>query len=246
MADIRIPSPPAPGSWGEAFAALPAETPPGDGWQRVAAQLDARRRRRAPAWLGIAAAAGVVLAVGVWTARPDPKPALPAADPAPVAAAQSTQSTQSAQPATEAGDTATTVATGALRSPEVAVEPAPEAATRIAATPEPASRTRTAADPPADTAVAGLQRESAHLEALLALARDDSVGSAGAVLLADAFDGRLAGIDALLANPGLADEEREALWQARVDTLRQATGFTSTQRLLAAQGHGDAWLASVD
>src|SRR5690606_29827696 len=181
--------------------------------------------------------------VGVWTLRPGPEPALPAADPAPVTAAQ---------PAPESA--------GAVV--EIATSPAPDTATPTASSPSPsaapARATATqrpggadtppeaATDAAQDTALASLQRESAQLEGLLALARDDSVGSAGAVLLADAFDARLAGIDALLANSALADEEREALWHARVDTLRQAAGFTSTQRLLAAQGQGDAWLASVD
>src|SRR5690606_5128867 len=197
MADTRTPPPPTPASWGEAFAALPAETPPRDGWQRVARQLDARRRRHAPAWFGVAAAAGVVLAVGVWTLRPGPEPALPAADPAPVTAAQ---------PAPESA--------GAVV--EIATSPAPDTATPTASSPSPsaapARATATqrpggadtppeaATDAAQDTALASLQRESAQLEGLLALARDDSVGSAGAVLLADAFDARLAGIDALLAN----------------------------------------------
>jgi hypothetical protein len=36
------------------------------------------------------------------------------------------------------------------------------------------------------------------------------------------------------------------LWQARVDALRQAAGFESTQRVLASQGDGGALLVSVD
>lgn len=246
MADIRTPPPPTPASWGEAFAALPAETPPRDGWQRVSRQLDTRRRtrRRLPAWTGIAVAAGLLLAVGLWTGlRPlAPTPASPTAAPGPRVASQP------ARPASATPDATPDPATGAIDGDTVA-SPAtrpPATATRVAATQGPSTDAATAVTTTPENALAPLQQESAHLETLLALARDDSVGSAGAVLLADAFDARLAGIDTLLADPGLAPDEREALWRARVDTLRQAAGFVSTQRLLAVQGHGDAWLASVD
>ena len=91
-----------------------------------------------------------------------------------------------------------------------------------------------------------LQQESARLEALLAVARDERAGNAGAMLLADAFDDQVAGIDASLTDPDTDDARRERLWQARVDTLRQAAGFVGTQRMFAAQGQGDALLVSVD
>src|SRR5690606_28382512 len=103
-------------------------------------------------------------------------------------------------------------------------------ATHVATTTDPSRDTTTIATPTPEDPLAPLQQESAHLEALLALARDDSVGSAGAALLADAFAARPAGVDALLANPGLAGAERAARWRTRVDTLRQAAGFVSTQR----------------
>src|SRR5688572_3467757 len=59
-----------PNGWGEAFAALPMETPSGDGWARLARKLDARsslgggaRRERRTTWLiGVASAAVLVLA----------------------------------------------------------------------------------------------------------------------------------------------------------------------------------------
>lgn len=91
-----------------------------------------------------------------------------------------------------------------------------------------------------------LYAESAQLEALLSLARDDRVSSAGAALLADELDAQVAAIDASLAQPGLDDGERLRLWQARVGALRQAAGFESTQRLLASQGRSDLMLVSVD
>lgn len=244
MADIRTPPPPTPASWGEAFAALPAEAPPRDGWQRVARQLAARRRARLPAWAGLAAAAGLLLAVGLWAGLrpPAPTPASPVAGPDQRVASQPAGSVPATPDATPDPATAA-IDDDPVASP--ATRPA-ATATQVATTADPSRDTTTIATTTPEDALAPLQQESAHLEALLALARDDSVGSAGAVLLADAFDARLAGIDALLANPGLAGDERAALWRERVDTLRQAAGFVSTQRLLAVQGHGDAWLASVD
>ena len=94
--------------------------------------------------------------------------------------------------------------------------------------------------------MARLYEESARLEALLALARDENVGNASAMLLADAFDDQVAGIDAALANPALDESARTSLWQARIDALQQAAGFVGTQRLLAAEGRTDAQLVSVD
>lgn len=43
MPDAYSQRDPAPGTWSDAFAALPADIPPGDGWSRLSARLDARR-----------------------------------------------------------------------------------------------------------------------------------------------------------------------------------------------------------
>jgi hypothetical protein len=71
------PDAPAPRDWSTAFAALPAETPPADGWSRLSATLDARgsvsapaavrrpRRRRWPVWTAAAAALAVMALVPV-------------------------------------------------------------------------------------------------------------------------------------------------------------------------------------
>ncbi|HRO27157.1 MAG TPA: hypothetical protein PLD19_06940 [Luteimonas sp.] len=92
-----------------------------------------------------------------------------------------------------------------------------------------------------------LYAESAQLEFLLAVARDDRVSSATAALLADAFDDRLAVIDAALTQPGLSREAQLSLWQQRVEGLRTVTGFESNRRWLAAQGaRYDATLLTVD
>jgi len=89
--------------------------------------------------------------------------------------------------------------------------------------------------------------ESAQLESLLAVARDDRVASATAALLADEFDGQLAAIDAALMQPGLSREEQLSLWQQRVDGLRTLTSFESNRRWLASQGvRYDAALVAVD
>ena len=67
----------APQDWGAAFAALPLAEPPGDGWARLAARLDARPHRRWPAWLALAAA--LLLAVALpWKLQ---QPAPPAVQP---------------------------------------------------------------------------------------------------------------------------------------------------------------------
>lgn len=59
-----MPDLPTPRDWGEAFAALPAETPPADSWARVATRLDARAApARWPRWLAVAAVLALAVAV---------------------------------------------------------------------------------------------------------------------------------------------------------------------------------------
>lgn len=104
--------------------------------------------------------------------------------------------------------------------------------------------------PPATSPADPLEQlyfESAQLEALLAVARDDRVSSATAAVLAEAYEERLAAIDAALARPGLDRETQVALWQQRVEGLRSLTGFESNRRWLAAQGtRYDGALVLVD
>lgn len=89
-----------------------------------------------------------------------------------------------------------------------------------------------------------LYTESAQLEALLALTRDDRVGSATGAALSDALVDRLASVDAALAQSGLPDAQRAALWRERIATLRQLAGVESTERWLAMHGraYGDAFV----
>ena len=180
MPDLQTPK-----SWNEAFAALPLEQPATDGWSRVAAQLDARRRIRWPAWLAVAAALLLAIALPWRLGQHDNEVA---------------QATTGKPP---------TVAT---------------------------------ADP-----LEQLYAQSAQLEALLAMARDERVSSASAAAVADDLDRQLAGIDAALMQPDLPQARQLALWRERVDMLRSAVGFESTRRWLAVHGERyDGALALVD
>lgn len=92
-----------------------------------------------------------------------------------------------------------------------------------------------------------LYAESAQLESLLAVARDDTMSSGTAAAVAGELDARLASIDAALMQPGLAVDERMSLWQQRVDSLRMLTSFEGNRRWLAAQGtRYDGALVYVD
>jgi hypothetical protein len=264
MPDANDPRGRAPAGWGDAFAAMPLEAPASDAWPHIAARLDARaatvappvassatatlpvaakrhagRRRnaRAAGWLGAAAAAALALVVA-WP-RPEIVPAAATTPPAPAQAQAQAQAqaptptptpdaTLAAADRKPAGDAAIALpkAVQASRKPRYAARQAPA---RIAA-----------------PALDALYAESARLETLLALARDDRVASAAAALLSAELDAQVAGIDVRLAQPGLDDAQRRTLWQARVDALRQAAGFESTQRVLASQGDGGALLVSVD
>lgn len=232
MPDASLPEQPASLDWGSAFASLPQEAPPAHAWERLSARVDRQRRqRRVPAWIGLAAAA-TVAAVMVW-----PRAPAPAATPPPISGTVAAATTKPAirrdPPAAE-----TPVAT-AVPSNGVVAAVAKPAAMRMETVDAPR-------DPDPAPDMARLYTESAQLEALLAVSRDPRSGSAGAMLLADALDAQVAGIDAALASPDLAPERRESLWQARVDALRQAVGFESTQRLVAARADPAMLLVSVD
>lgn len=185
---------PAPDSWDDAFAALPAETPPGDGWARLSAKFDTRRRVRWPQRLAIAAAVLVAVALP-WGLRNGGAPDV--ATTAPVVAAIDTPAGTQAQP-------------------------------------QPATLDQ-------------LYAESARLEALLQVARDDRVSSAAAAAVSSEMDARVAAIDRALIQPGLSPERQLWLWRSRVDALRTLAGFESTRRWLAANGERyDGAVARVD
>lgn len=100
-----------------------------------------------------------------------------------------------------------------------------------------------------DAAVDPLQKlktQSAQLEALVALARDEHVANASSELLSSGLDSSIAAVDAALSQPDLAETRRQELWQQRVDLLQQLAGIEATSRWLAAQGaSNDTALVSV-
>ena len=259
MPDAGDPHGRAPRDWREAFAALPPEAPPADAWSRLSARLDARgivatavrrpvrsRFARKAGWLGVAAAATLALVVA-WPRHDVPATDaraadaiaatdVPAIDPARTPAPAATPATA---PAADDAQLAGTRVPHHGAADAIALPKAIEAARK----PQLAAREAAAGD---DASLDALYAESARLETLLALARDDRVASAGAALIAAELDAQVAGIDVELAQPGLDATRRDTLWQARVDALRQAAGFESTQRVLAAQGDVGALLVSVD
>lgn len=96
-------------------------------------------------------------------------------------------------------------------------------------------------------AIARLQAESARLEALVALARDDAAASASGLVMSAGLGARVGAIDSALSQPGLDDADRAALWHQRVAALRELAGIETTQRWLAAQGERyDGALVRVD
>jgi len=236
----------SPADWSGAFAALPMETPPDGGWQRMQRALDAtpahRSRRQWPVWLA-AAAIGAVVLVPVLHRTGDEN-ATPTSNE--LAARKRTPVDTSRPPLSASKRPDTRVAT--------TTEPAKPAettspTTRTQATPRVAVND-TAPDPQAAELrgqVAALQAESAQLEALLAIARDDRVASASGAALAVELDRRIGRIDASLSQPGLADVDRAELWQARVSTMRELAGIETTQRWLLSSGERyDGALVSVD
>jgi hypothetical protein len=262
-------------SWSEAFAALPLESPPLSRWPQIAAALPASRPRRHArlAALGIAAAAA--LAVVALMPRRDSAP--PANVVATAPAPQPSPSLASSRPATPAtvataerprreaaetrGEPGERIAGTRTAAPAASDSKSTALATRDEPVPDVAPAASDKRDAPASIARADeplpnpaatpqldrLQAESAQLEALLALARDDAVSSGAVAAVADELADQVALIDAALVQPSLSGAQRTALWQDRVDALRQLAGFETTQRLLAARGERqDSLLVSVD
>ena len=100
---------------------------------------------------------------------------------------------------------------------------------------------------PATSNLEPLYAQSAQLETLLAMARDDRVASGTTAALSDTLDTQLAAIDAALRNADLGDAQRTALWRERVDALQQLVGIETSNRLYAARGQNfDAALVRID
>ena len=211
---------PLPRDWGDAFGGLPMETPPEGAWQRVAIALppapDHRTRWRRPA-LALAATAFFAAVVPLlhWRTTVDsPLPSQPAPLPeiatsAPLVATPEPPARASI--AAEAQDASTSA-----RAP----------ASRARQTPERALQARQH-DP---ARLDALYTESARLEAVLAQLPDTTVGNVAMLAVSADLQDQVAHIDLALSQPALQESARVALWQQRVDTLRQLTGVEATQR----------------
>ncbi|HZX78409.1 hypothetical protein [Lysobacter sp.] len=260
--------------WSSAFAALPMEAPPADGWQRIARALDAPTHRarartaRWPAWLAVAATLSAVALVPVLmrdTATPeaptDTRTATrtPAVTMSPPTVEQrpvehTDAPTIATAPAAQADTSETVAKTPATsprkRRPSPTTPPHESEPRRLVAEAAPAaSSTDDSTEAAARNALAmqSLQSESAQLEALVALARDERVASANAAALTAELDERIGRIDASLSQPTLGDADRLALWQERVTAMRELAGIETTQRWLTARGERyDGALVSID
>jgi S-adenosylmethionine:diacylglycerol 3-amino-3-carboxypropyl transferase len=105
---------------------------------------------------------------------------------------------------------------------------------------EPAGATRLATSDTSPTSeLELLYAQSAQLESLLAMARDDHVSSGTSAALSDGLDAQVASIDAELMRTDLSPAEQVAMWRRRVEALRALASFESTQRWFASQGGQD-------
>ena len=266
--------------WSDAFAALPMETPPADGWTRITRALDgpalrhgAMRREHRMSWvIGLASAAG--LAFVAWSPLSHwlqheagaVRPTLVATEApgvrGPAAPLRNEAvATELAKPAVDKIQVASSDAAApkpvhrksARSKRAVARQPRVEsaavsAAASVASTmvqaetvPLEAAMTDMDADP-----LQKLKTQSAQLEALVALARDERVANASSELLSSELDSGIAAVDAALSQPDIASTRRQELWQQRVDLLQQLAGVEATSRWLAAQGaSNDTALVSV-
>lgn len=264
-------------AWAGAFAALPQETPAADGWQRLQARLPqapTRQRTRWPLWLASAASLALVVAIplrmqstttttNTTTTTTSNEPPVITPSPKPI----TTQSVIDADVAVASidivpspiKDTSTAAPTPLPTSATTARVRKPRRDRHL----DPSLRPiRTAAQPADTTLIAGaktpeppasnidlesLYAQSAQLEGLLLLARDDRVSTGTAAALTDTLNGQMAGIDAALTEPETSEQNRNELWRNRVNTLRQLVGIETTQRLYSARGQQyEADLVSID
>lgn len=220
--------PAAPPDWHHAFAALPLEAPPADGWQRIAATLPRtpRRRRHLLPW-AVAAATACLAALPVLHLLRSPAPvqvAQPAAADASPATSGATSTGSASAPIPPPGET---VAGGITATP-------------VAAQVEPASAAGAAAP-----ALEPLQAESARLESLLAELSGADAGSGVQLALTASLRTEVAGIDDALAGTGIDDATRSGLWRQRVELLRELAGLAADQRWQALYGGNGADYALV-
>lgn len=259
----------SPPDWSGLFAALPLEAPTSSAWPAIVAQLDRKKKRaRNRTWLALAASLFALTALPVaWMLQDSSRDAGRDAgrnsgrDTGPVATSPDTIARATTGKTSPAIIDPLIATVGADRSAQTLSIPAntprtvhaanvTRSADRARRRTQQAGSTATNLTPSqadAGTSLEPLYVASTQLETLLSFARDTRAESGPAAALASAFDAELATIDAQLAQPGLAAQQQQALWQARVDTLQQATGFEANQRLLSAEGRRyDGALVSVD
>lgn len=264
--------------WSDAFAALPMETPPADGWTRITRALDgpalrhgAMRREHRMSWvIGLASAAG--LAFVAWSPLSHwlqheagaVRPTLVATEAPGVRGSAAplhneAVATELAKPAVDEIQVASSDAAAPKpvhRKPasgKRAVARQPRLSAAVSATASVASTTAANLRPSAAAMTSvdadplqKLKTQSAQLEALVALARDERVANASSELLSSELDSGIAAVDAALSQPDIASTRRQELWQQRVDLLQQLAGVEATSRWLAAQGaSNDTALVSV-
>lgn len=294
MPDTAHPNAMPHNDWNTAFAALPLEAPPSDGWSRLSGTLDARAANRLPRnrrrrWLALAAALATVALVPLMLMRErvastpptDVPVTMSASTPPPASSRASPDTIAAAVPSRATASNGTTPL--AIDLPDVTADVAkatPARTARQSAAKRPPTPTRrapstdvhdtvahsgTTSDAITSSVTAGtneaaadasneradtlmqLQAESARLEALIAMTRDDRVGSAAATVMSAELDQRIGLIDAGLTQNAMPLDQREALWRERVQTLRDLAGVETTQLWLAAQGERyDGALVSVD
>ena len=217
---------PVPRDWGDAFGTLPLETPPLGAWQRVAAALPPARvparpvRWRRPA-LALAATAffAAVIPLMHWRDPQTPKP------PTQRASAVGVGVAAQAPPGipTRSADAEAAAAIPVDVSTTQRIADAPSARGTVAR-PVPA---RAPAEP---ARLDALYIESARLEAVLAQLPDSSTGNVAVLTVSADLQDQVSHIDLALSQPALSEATRTALWEERVDTLRQLTGVEATQR----------------
>jgi hypothetical protein len=257
---------PTPSGWSDAFAALPLESPPASRWPQVAARLDApgHPERKHRHWLALAAGLCALAALPLaWTLRDADSDnattmaaVAPRMDPSNAAHVRSVVETPAAAPVALSPTTTAQSPTSSAAETTRSGRQNARRARRLAATmtgaeavseTSPAESAAIAPEDASSPTLESLYAASTQLEALLALTRDTRVESGPAAALAGALDAELATIDAQLAQPGLEAPQQQALWQARVDTLRHATDFETQQRVLSAQGRSyEGALVRVD
>lgn len=243
MPDSRSPTPP-PRDWSDAFAALPLETPPADGWALLRARLPqpvaARPAHRRPT-RRVAIAAAVAMAALLpawWLHQPGPPSATPVAMDLPMQASDASVMPAHGAPAIGTAPAATTLpgqlATAAPVEESTpgtlhgAAPPAMQRRPAMAST----KRVATPSSDPLDT----LYAESAQLEAVLAQLPEARMANAATEALSAGLHDHVASIDVALSQPALPPDVQADLWQQRVDTLRQLTGVEATQRWQVARG----------